>query len=240
MGHWEASETAFVIIDMWNTHWCDIEVLRSGPIGVMVNDTANQLRQQGVLIIHSPSDCVGHYSGHPTRSWVEKLRNASLPTPRNHSDPVYPINADDQGCDSTAHKANHWTKQMDAITIHPEDAISAESGWWPQRSQEMWNIISARKIKHVLFAGVATNMCVLGRPFGIKAQTTWGLDTALVRELTDTMYNPMSAPYVTHDEGTRLQIEFIEQFWAPTASMYDLRVATTEDAAASRGQVQFV
>jgi len=39
---------------------------------------------------------------------------------------------------------------------------------------------------------------------------------ALVRDLTDTMYNPARSPYVSHDEGTRLVVSFIEKFWCPT------------------------
>jgi len=30
------------------------------------------------------------------------------------------------------------------------------------------------------------------------------------------MYDPATPPYVGHDEGTRLVIEFIEKFWCPT------------------------
>ena len=44
----------------------------------------------------------------------------------------------------------------------------------------------------------------------------WGIKTALVSDLTDTMYNPAMRPYVSHDEGTRLVVEYIEKFWAPS------------------------
>ena len=44
----------------------------------------------------------------------------------------------------------------------------------------------------------------------------WNIDTVLMRDLTDTMYNPAMRPYVSHAEGTRLVIEYIEKFWAPS------------------------
>ena len=66
--------------------------------------------------------------------------------------------------------------------------------------------------------GVHTNMCVLHRSFAIKRMVRWGFDVALVRGLTDTMYNPARPPYVPHDEGTRLVVEFIEAFWCPTVT----------------------
>ena len=70
--------------------------------------------------------------------------------------------------------------------------------------------------------GVHTNMSVLGRSFGIRQMVRWGLSVALVRDLTDTMYNPAMPPYVSHDEGTRLVVEYIEKFWCPTILSSDL------------------
>ena len=45
---------------------------------------------------------------------------------------------------------------------------------------------------------------------------------ALLRDLTDTMYNPALPPYVDHQEGTRLVVEFIEKFWCPTVHSRDI------------------
>ena len=38
------------------------------------------------------------------------------------------------------------------------------------------------------------------------------------RELTDTMYNPRKPPLVSHEEGTRLVVEHIEEYWCPTVT----------------------
>jgi hypothetical protein len=38
----------------------------------------------------------------------------------------------------------------------------------------------------------------------------------LVRDLTDTMYNPKMPPMVNHFEGTRLIVAHIEKFVCPT------------------------
>jgi hypothetical protein len=65
-------------------------------------------------------------------------------------------------------------------------------------------------------------MCVLGRSFAIRAMVRRGVETALIRDLTDTMYNPAMPPYVSHDEGTRLVIEYIEKFWCPTVGSEEL------------------
>ena len=74
----------------------------------------------------------------------------------------------------------------------------------------------------MLIFGVHTNMCVLHRTFGIKQMVKWGIDPILIRDLTDTMYNPAMRPYVSHETGTDLVIGYIEKFWCPSVSSSDL------------------
>jgi hypothetical protein len=76
--------------------------------------------------------------------------------------------------------------------------------------------------------GVHTNMCVLNRSFAIKQMTKWGVRTILARDLTDAMYDPKDAPYVSHDRGTELVVEYIEKHWAPTALSDDILKALTK------------
>jgi hypothetical protein len=104
-----------------------------------------------------------------------------------------------------------WVKQMDHLTIAPGDAIS-DSG------VEIWNLLESRGIKNVMLVGVHTNMCVLGRPFGLRQMSKNGKNTVLVRDLTDTMYNPKQRPFVSHYEGTRRVIEYIEKTVCPTTT----------------------
>ena len=247
-----ADETAIIVIDMWNSHWCDVEVLRSDVIGKKLNKTLTPLREMGVTIIHAPSDCADDfYKDHPARKRVTEnvgsyanpgtpwsIQNYTMPEVSKADpdapwvqDPAYPLHIFGGGCDGSRGPTQQpWYEEMALITIdNKTDYISAEPGWWPDRSQEIFNLLSSLQIKNVLFAGVATNLCVLGRPFGIKATRTWAAATtpaphysgieqiALLRDLTDPMYNPVrDAPYVSHEDGLQLQVEFIEKVWAPT------------------------
>ena len=79
-----------------------------------------------------------------------------------------------------------------------------------------------RGVDNLLIMGVHTNMCVLNRGFAIKQMVRWGKNVVLVRDLTDAMYDPAMPPYVSHDEGTRLVIEYIEKSWCPTVLSGDL------------------
>ena len=54
------------------------------------------------------------------------------------------------------------------------------------------------------------------RPFGhCENLGRSGKNVALVRDLTDTMYNSRSWPYVSHFEGTNRIVEHIEKYVGP-------------------------
>src|ERR1043165_838701 len=59
-------------------------------------------------------------------------------------------------------------------------------------------------------------MCVLGRPFGLRQMAKNGKRVVLLRDMTDTMYNPARWPYVSHFTGTDRVVEHIEKFVCPT------------------------
>ncbi len=103
-----------------------------------------------------------------------------------------------------------WKQQTDLIKI--DDAADFIS----DRGDEVWNILQHRGIKNVILTGVHTNMCVLGRPFGLRQMARNGKNVVLMRDMTDTMYNPKRWPYVSHFEGTRCVISHIERFVCPT------------------------
>ncbi|MDF1515530.1 MAG: isochorismatase, partial [Anaerolineae bacterium] len=109
-----------------------------------------------------------------------------------------------------------WTRQHPAIEIDQTvDAIT-------DRGQELYNLIVQREIVQILLMGVHTNMCILNRSFAIKQMVRWGQPIALIRDLTDAMYNPASSPYVDHATGTQLVIDYIEKHWCPTIHSTDL------------------
>jgi nicotinamidase-related amidase/type 1 glutamine amidotransferase len=223
---WNPHQTALIICDMWDDHWCRGASARVAEIAPRMNELVRHARQRGVLIVHSPSGCMAPYQDHPAR-----LRAHSAPPADNLPPEIgswcrhipaeeqgeYPIDQDDGGCDcqpSCPH-GSPWRRQIEAIEIADEDAIS-DSG------EEIWNLLEARGIDNVMVMGVHTNMCVLGRPFGLRNLSRYGKNTVLVRDMTDTMYNSRSWPYVHHFQGTDLIIEHIEKFVCPTISSEQL------------------
>jgi putative heme-binding domain-containing protein len=222
----EPKRTAVIICDMWDQHWCRGATRRVGELAPAMNRTVAAARARGVLIIHAPSSCMDAYKDHPARKRAQNAARASnLPSditgwcnkiPAEEKG-VYPIDQADGGCDDgpTCPQGSPWKRQVAAIEIRDEDAIS-DSG------VEIWNLLESRGIDTMLLMGVHTNMCVLGRPFGLRQLVRHGKRAILVRDLTDTMYNSRSWPYVSHFRGTERIIEHIEKYVASTITSNDL------------------
>ncbi|MCC6231182.1 MAG: hypothetical protein IT580_00960 [Verrucomicrobiales bacterium] len=226
---WPASHTAAVVCDMWDLHHCKNATDRVGELAPRMNTFLQALRRAGVLIIHAPSSCLKPYEGTPARRRAQEApAAANLPKDISewcHKIPAeergtYPIDQSDGGCDTPdapqkewaaqlkaqgRNPGSPWLRQIDLLEIKDEDAVS-DSGI------EIWNLTEARGIRNVLVMGVHTNMCVLGRPFGLRQMSKNGRQTVLVRDLTDTMYNPAMKPHVDHFTGTDLIVEHIEKF----------------------------
>ena len=131
-----------------------------------------------------------------------------------------PIDDSNGGCDTLKNprgvNEKYWTRQHPDIRIDDQrDVISDDGG-------EIYSYLRHADLATVIMMGVHTNMCVLNRSFGIKNLIRWGIDTVLCRDLTDSMYDPASPPYVSHEEGTALVVGYIEKFWCPTTTSSDL------------------
>ena len=220
---WNASETAVIVCDMWDLHHCLNATRRGAEVAPRMNQFLKTARKNGSLIIHAPSSCMKPYENHPGRKRAQGAPMApnlpkqiaewcySIP---EEEQGVYPIDQTDGGEDDdpVEHEAwakelaakglnprAPWTRQTELLDIHKNDVIS-------DNGVEIWNVMEAEGIKNVILVGVHTNMCVLGRPFGLRRLASNGKNVVLCRDLTDTMYNPKMKPYVSHFTGTDLII----------------------------------
>jgi len=223
---WNPRETALIICDMWDDHWCKSAARRVTEMAGPLNEVVKQARAHGIFIIHSPSSVTDFYKDTPQRKRAQAAPFAPTPVPLATAprwgtawcwtdakhEGVLPIDDSDMGCSCTGTKCEireAWKRQIATIELAPEDALT-------DNGQETWNLLTARKIKNVILCGVHLNMCVLGRPFAIRQQVYLGKNVALMRDFTDTMYNPERPPGVDHFTGTDLVIQHVEKFWCPS------------------------
>ena len=215
--HWPPERTALLLCDVWDLHWSRGANLRLEALLPRMDAVAAKARAEGVLVVHAPSDTMDFYRDHPARRRALEPPPAEPPADLERADPPLPVDDADNGSDTPGDEPRHaWKSQHPAIGIDGGRDIVSDDG------REIYAVFRQRGIDRLLIFGVHTNMCVLHRSFAIKQMVRWGLEVALVRDLTDTMYNPAMRPYVSHDEGTRLVVEFIEKFWCPTVHSRDI------------------
>ncbi len=214
---WAASETAIIICDMWDQHWCKGATKRVAEMAPLMNKVVDKARREGMLIVHAPSDCMDYYKNHPARKLGQKykdIKSESLISDNKletEKDAEWPIDQSDGGCDCSPEckQGKEWTKQIDIIEINNQDAIS-DSG------AEIAGLFRNRGIKNVILMGVHTNMCVIGRSFGLRNMVRLGYNVVLMRDLTDTMYDSKQWPNVSHFTGNSLVNNYIENYVCPT------------------------
>jgi nicotinamidase-related amidase len=230
---WNPRECAIIVCDMWDSHHCFNAVQRVEEIGPRMNQVLEKARSQGTLIIHAPSSCMAPYKDHPGRKRAQDApKAANLPKDigvwcykiPSEEKGVYPIDQGDGGCDTEPARQAAWEAQLKEMGRNPkapwlkenELLKIAEQDVISDNGVEIWNVLEQRGIKHVILVGVHTNMCVLGRPFGLRQLAKNGRDVVLMRDMTDTMYNPAKWPYVSHFQGTELIVQHIEKYVCPT------------------------
>jgi nicotinamidase-related amidase len=229
---WPAEKTVLIICDMWDDHWCKSAARRVTELAAPMNEMIKQARAMGVFIIHAPSSVTAFYKDTPQRKRAQDAPFAPTPFPLvtaerwgtawywidGKREGVLPIDDSDMGCSCEGQKCvirEAWTRENPAIEIADGDAIT-------DNGQETWNLLAARGIENVILCGVHLNMCVLGRPFGIRQMVRLGKNVALMRDMTDTMYNPERPPGVSHFEGTDLMIAHVEKYWCPSFTSADI------------------
>jgi nicotinamidase-related amidase len=215
------AETAIVICDMWDKHWCQGATKRVGLLVQKMNPFIDRARDAGITIIHAPSDTMDFYAGQPQRLIMTTFPAVQPTAELTLPEPPLPIDDTDGGCDTPddkEHKA--WTREHPGLHVDARDFIS-------DNGTEIYNLLRARGINTLLVMGVHTNMCILNRSFAIKQMTKWGIRCILVRDLTDAMYDPEDRPFVSHEAGTELVIQHIEKYWAPSVLSAQLTSALT-------------
>ena len=231
---WQAKQTAIIVCDVWDLHHSQNAVRRVTEFAPRLDAFLKKGRTLGATIIHSPSDCMEAYKKHVARRRaIDTPQAANLPDDirswcsripqEEHT--VYPLDQSDGGDDDDPTEHVAWAAKLKAMGRNPgipwktqSDLITIDEqrDYISDRGDEVWNILESRGIKNVILTGVHTNMCVLGRPFGLRQMKRNGKKVVLVRDLTDTMYNPARWPYVSHFTGNDLIASHIERFVCPT------------------------
>jgi len=234
---WFPKQTAIIVIDMWDDHHCKSAAARVAEMAPAMNETLKAARKLGVTIVHSPSACMKFYKDHPGRKRAQEAPKAAAPMKFqwNYFDEKreagLPARLEKAGCSCDSPEpcsppTPKWTRQHPLIEIEDDDVISDDG-------QEVFNVLKDKKIDSVVVMGVHTNVCVLGRPFGIRQMVKLkeaGLlkSVILCRDLTDSYHRDPGK----HFEGLREIVAHIERHWCPTIESTSI---TNKDAFRFKG-----
>ncbi|RKU34865.1 hypothetical protein C6496_18505 [Candidatus Poribacteria bacterium] len=215
-------ETALVLVDLWNVHFIESWIERAARITkecvVPVLDAA---RQAGLTIVHAPSP--------PVAEQYPQLQRHKPPEPSTPS--AWPPAAfRSREGDYAVYRGPrsqppgigvHWDKLADQLSVSPAIDVKPEE-FVIATGQQLHELLEERHILHLIFAGFATNWCVLGRDYGIRSMARYGYNIVLLRDATTGVEFPD-----TYDNlfTTEISIREVEQQYGFSASNADFFAA---------------
>lgn len=233
---WNPHQTAVIVCDMWDDHTCKAAAARVAEMAPAVDQALRAARKLGAFIIHAPSGTMAKYQDTPPRRRAQEAPRATAPVEikwnywdeKREGKPLADIVDGGCSCETACsgfREDEHgirkwmggtvpWTRQIATIEIAAEDAVS-------DNGQEIYYLLQQRGIGNVIVLGVHTNICVSGRPFGLRQLVYLGKNVVLCRDLTDSLFQSPSRK-LNHFRGTELIIAHIETRICPSITSTSL------------------
>jgi len=222
------AQAAFILVDMWRSHHIDSWIARAGQV---TRDAILPMlalaRAAGLTIVHAP--CPEVAAQYP------QVRRHKPPEPQ--PEPDYPPAAFRERTGEFAIyrgprdqppgvgprwevAAKDWGMNPEVPVLEDDEVIAT--------GQQLHEQLRARGILHLLYVGFATNWCIMGRDYGIRAMRNRGYNTILLRDATTGVEFPDTLPTLF---ATEISIREAEQVWGFTASNADFAAACQAAAA---------
>lgn len=208
----DPAHVGVVVVDPWNYHWCKTATMRVGALVPRMNKALDAVREMGMTVMLCPSDVVDNYTGWPQREIIFALTRHPVP-PLAKIDCPPPPNAGGCACGKERCVVNYGWDGM-----HPDLRI-ARTDLMPDTLQEVWSLCKERQLTHLIYCGVHTQVCLLGKPMGLRNLKAAGLKCLLARDLTDAHPGYDPATGLTPDGHTAEVVEHFERHLAPTINL---------------------
>jgi len=200
-----------IAVDVWNFHWCKTASMRVDAIVPRLNKALDAARVLGMTVMLCPSDVVDNYVGYPQREAVFALPKVLVPSVVNVTCPPAP-DAGGCACGRERCAVNYgWDGMHPGLRIDDADLM-------PDTQAEVYAICKKYGLTHLIYAGFHTQVCLLGKPMGLKAMKSAGLRCVLARDMTDAHPGYDPSRNFTPDLNTDQVVEHFEKHLAPTVS----------------------
>ena len=215
-------QTALVLVDIWNTHFIESWRERAEHVTVAaIVPVLAAARQAGLTIIHAPSVRVA--AQYPqAQCYRSAAETAPAPPPewppaafRSRTGP-YVVYRNPR--EQAPGRPSHWADRL-AMSPHidvQDDEVIVATG------AQLHALLQDRRILHLLYVGFATNWCVLGKDYGIRAMKDRGYNPILLRDATTGVEFPDTLDTL---QATELAVREVEQQHGFTAANRDFLTA---------------
>ena len=203
-----------IAVDVWNFHWCKTATMRVDAIVPRINRALEASRALGMTVMLCPSDVVDNYVGFPQREAVLALTPLPVPKVMEVTCPPVP-DAGGCACGRERCGGNYgWDGMHPGLILGTADLM-------PDTQAEVYTICQQRGLTHLIYVGFHTQVCLLGKPMGLRAMKSAGLRCVLARDMTDAHPGYDPARNFTPDLNTEQVVEHFEKHLAPTIQFQD-------------------
>ena len=210
----DARRVGVIAVDVWNHHWCKTATMRVDAFVPRINEALEGARAMGMTVMLCPSDVVENYAGFCQREAVLAMPLMAVPKVVDASCPPVP-DAGGCACGRERCAVNYgWDGMHPGLRIGEDDLM-------PDTQAEVYTICKRRGLTHLVYVGFHTQVCLLGKPMGLRAMKTAGLRCVLARDMTDAHPGYDPARGFTPDLNTAQVVEHFERHLAPTVHLAD-------------------
>lgn len=227
------ARTGLVLIDLWNVHHIQSWIERAEAMTRdVIVPLADRARATGITIIHAPAPQVAEKHGvhaDAAPSGGDRNPGGSGPWPP----PEFCARSGEYALfrgprDQPPSIGIYWDRLDSQLDISPHVMIQP-TDFMIATGEQLHRICAARGILHLLIAGFATNWCILGRDYGVRAMRMRGYNTILLRDATAGVEFPDT---LERRWATELAIREVEQVWGFSAGNDDFYAACAAATAA--------
>ncbi len=212
------AETALVLVDLWNVHFIESWIERAKQVTVeCVVPVIDAARRVGMTIVHAPSPSVAAQYPQLKRHNPPQSSPPSTWPPSEFRSRSGDYNIFRGPRSQPPGIGIHWNKLASQLSMSPAIEVQ-EDDYVIATGQQLHALLEERRILHLIYAGFATNWCVLGRDYGIRSMSRYGYNIILLRDATTGVEFPDTYENLF---TTEIAIREVEQQYGFSASNND-------------------
>ena len=172
-------QTALVLVDVWNAHFIESWLERAAQVTrEAVAPVLQKAREIGVTVVHAPSPGVAEQFAQLKRHRPPEPQPApAWPPPEfRHREGAYAAyrgpRSQPPGIPDIPNLG-----MSPAIEVLDDEFVIATG-------EQLHDLLTERRILHLLFVGFATNWCIRNRDYGMPAMASRSYNTILLRDAT--------------------------------------------------------